>query len=77
MNDNYRGFDIILFLSAIILFFIIIVIWINNVVPFLEKREYIKMEIKRCEDGDKYIYWKKELKKLYLHSIPIIGRFFR
>ena len=78
MNDNYGAFDIILFLAVnILLIFIVILIWINNIVPFLEKREYIKMEIKRSDNDDRYCYWKNELKKLYLHSIPIIGRFLR
>ena len=78
MNDNYGAFDIILFLVVnVLLIFIVILIWINNIVPFLEKCKYIKMEIKRSADDDRCRYWKNELKKLYLHSMPIIGRFFR
>lgn len=71
---------IILFLVLLILMFFITIItlsWLNTIVPFLSKREYIKMEIQRSCDEVEYYYWKRELKLLYLQSIPLINRFFK
>ncbi len=79
MDNNYNGeSDILLFLGALAFAFVVIIaLWINNIVPFLEKRKYIKMEMERSTDDDRYRYWKKRLKQLYLHSMPVIGRFFK
>ena len=46
----------------------------NAIISFKEERNYIKMEINRSSDDKKCLFWKNELKKLYLGSIPIIGR---
>ena len=70
---------IILFLVLLILAFFITIMtitWINKIVPFLEEREYIKMEMQHSFDEGEYHYWKRELKQLYLQAIPLIGRFF-
>ncbi|MBQ9736991.1 MAG: hypothetical protein IJV86_01125 [Clostridia bacterium] len=61
---------------VIVGFFIIFAFYVNVVMPFMEERKYIKKEIKRS-DGEEYYYWKRELKRLYLTHMPIIGRFFR
>ena len=50
-------------------------IYVNTFLPFKEKRMYIKMEMARRHSKSSYRYWKKELKKLYLTNIPIIGFF--
>ena len=60
----------------IIGFFIIFAFYVKVVMPFMQKRDYIKKEIKRS-DGEEYYHWKRELKRLYLAHVPIIGRFFR
>ncbi len=69
--------DMILLLGVIFLiFFATLAFYFNVIVPFVQEREYIKREIKRS-DGEEYYHWKRELKRLYLAHIPIIGRFFR
>ena len=50
-------------------------IYIRVVIPFLKERDYIKSEIKRSITGSDYRHWKRELKRLYLLSVPFIGRF--
>ena len=62
-------FVVILYLVALILYF-------NVIKPFVEARRYIKMEMQRS-DSEEYKYWKKELKKLYIHYIPFIGLFIK
>ena len=57
--------------------FFILAILLNFYLPFKKDRDYIKMEMERSYGVDEYRYWKRELKQLYLHSIPLIGRFFR
>lgn len=61
-------------LGIIILIFLIIVLQLNAIISFKEERNYIKMEINRSLDDKKRLFWKNELKKLYLGSMPIIGR---
>ena len=78
MENNYNNQgNFILFLGLIILIYIIIfAFWLNVISPFLKERRYIKMEMKRSSD-DEYRYWKRELKTLWLHSIPFIGKYFK
>lgn len=61
---------------TIMLFFIIVFLYLYFLAPFLEARKNIKIEMKRSY-GKEYEYWKRELRRLYLESIPIIGRFIR
>ena len=57
--------------------FLITALFVNFFIPFKEERDYIKMEMQRSYEEDEYRYWRRELKYLYLRSIPLIGRFFR
>lgn len=50
--------------------------YLRVIAPFIADRHYIKMEINRSVGGE-YRYWKRELKKLYLCNIPILGWLFR
>lgn len=65
------------FLAIILILFFIIVIamkFIMNVyIPFLDEREYIQMEIAR-NGGSERQHWERELRRLYIGSIPIIGK---
>ena len=66
--------------SIILLLFILSVLfliaWFKSIAPFLSERENIKMEMSRSYSEKEYRYWKRELRRLYLRSIPVIGRFF-
>lgn len=64
-------------LAMILGSFIVVALFVNFFIPFKEERDYIKMEMQRSYEEDEYRYWKRELKHLYLRSIPLIGRFFR
>lgn len=57
--------------------FLIAALFVNFFIPFKEERDYIKMEMERSFEEEEYRYWRRELKYLYLRSIPLIGRFFR
>ena len=74
--DNTVDTFLIVGFTFIIIFFVILILYFNIISPFIKSREYIKMEMQRS-DGREYLYWKRQLKKLYMTSIPIIGRFFR
>lgn len=70
--------NLFIVLGIIILIFIIaILVQAFIIVPFREERSYIKMEMKRSTDRNIYLFWKRQLKRLYLKSIPIIGRFIK
>jgi len=72
--QNILGNSIITFLFIIFLFStFVLVFWIFYLLPFTEKRKYIKMEISRTKDEEN-IFWKKELKKLYICQIPFLGK---
>ena len=68
----------LLVLALIVLaLFVLVALWINTIVPFVNSRDYIKMEMNRSFDEARYLFWKKELRKTYFRYIPFIGRFFR
>ncbi|MBR4030469.1 MAG: hypothetical protein IKJ06_03640 [Clostridia bacterium] len=60
--------------TAIIGITMLIVFITNIIIPFKAQRDYIKMEINRTR-GHERDYWKKELTRLYIRYIPIIGAF--
>lgn len=79
MEHTYTTQDNTLFLIGIVIliFFAIIIFWVTIVIPLAEQRDYIKMEMQRSTSETEYNYWEKELKKLYLRYIPIIGKFIK
>ena len=76
LKFSENTFFIFAFVVAIVFFFIVIALYFNVIAPFMKARKYIKMEMKRSNSKE-YLYWKSELKRLYMAHIPIIGRFFR
>ena len=68
---------LLIIVAMIIGAFLIAALFVNFFIPFKEERDYIKMEMQRSYEEDEYRYWRRELKYLYLRSIPLIGRFFR
>ena len=77
-TDTLLTDEFLLFMVAIIIgCFIVVALFVNFIIPFKEERDYIKMEMERSYEEEEYRYWRRELKYLYLRSIPLIGRFFR
>ena len=77
-TDTLFNDEILIVIIAVIIgIFIFLVFFINSYLPFKEERHYIKMEMDRSYEEDEHRYWRRELKYLYLRSIPLIGRFFR
>ena len=74
--DNADDTFLIFAFIVIIGLFIVLAFLFNVVMPFIKDRDYIRMEMQRSND-EEYYYWKRELKRLYISHIPIIGRFFR
>lgn len=72
-NDEFLLFIIAMIIGT----FLFIALIVNFFIPFREERDYIKMEMERSFEEEEYRYWRRELKYLYLRSIPLIGRFFR
>ena len=59
-------------LAAVILI-ILLVKYISTIyMPFIEERDFLKMEIARSH-GDSRVHYQHELKRLYLSQIPFIG----
>ncbi len=69
--------ELIIIILVILLFFIAMASVVYIIVPLIRARRFIKMEMGRSFNESEYRYWKRELKRLYLRHIPIIGRFFR
>ena len=77
-TDTLLNDEFLIFIAAMIIGLFIILAFIFNIfLPFKEERDYIKMEMARSYEEEEYRYWRRELKYLYLRSIPLIGRFFR
>lgn len=64
---------LIVIIAAIIGFFLILSFFINLYLPFKGERDYIRMEMARSFKEEEYLYWKEELKMLYISKIPIVG----
>ncbi len=69
--------DIIVVLVIVVLIPFAVFVASNVVVPFLDERAYLKMEIKRSTNENEADYYKKRLKILYLQHIPFIGLFIK
>ncbi len=67
-------------IPLIIMVFLIVIlgagVLIRFIAPFVASRNYIKMELNRTI-GKEHKFWERELKKLYLYNIPVLGVFFR
>lgn len=63
--------------TVLIILFIFIAFFMNSYLLFKNKRDYIKMEMERSFEEEEYLYWKRELKMLYIRKIPIIRSFAR
>ena len=50
-------------------------VYMNILLPFSEGRRYIKAEIQHSYNESEYRYWKRELKKLYISQISILGKY--
>ena len=75
--DNTEETLLIPIIAYIIVFLLSLLFYFKVYVPFSRERKYIITERKRSCDYEEYRYWKRELIKLYLAYIPIVGRFFR
>ena len=65
---SFLGVCLVLLIAAIFLVKFVAGVY----VPFIEDRDFIRMEIARSH-GDERIHWKHELKRLYISQIPFIG----
>ena len=65
---------IFLGICLLLLFFAMIYVKLilNVYIPFSRKREFIRSKI-ICSYGEKKAHWRKELFRLYLKLIPVIG----
>ncbi len=76
MANTHDTFPTYIIGVAIVIFFVLLVVYFEIIAPLMEDRARIKMEMYRSYDEEEYRYWKRELKRLYLRHIPLIGRFF-
>ena len=76
--NNYQDNNtlLLIFFAIFLLLISAIILYFKVIYPFLDERKYIKMELNRSS-GEEYLYWKKQLKKLYLTQIPLIGYFIK
>ena len=79
-TDPLFNVEMLMLIIAVIIIigtFLVFAYIINVYLPFKEERDYIKMEMESSFGKKDYSYWKRELRRLYLSLIPLIGRFFR
>lgn len=69
-NDAYLYF----YFALAVIFFSVLAFYFNFLRPICEEKRYIKLEMQRSYDEKEYRYWKRKLKKLYISSIPLIGK---
>ncbi len=73
-KDSVSNSSVMVILIILLISIFIMVIYTGYIRPFSEKRKYIKMEMSRTRH-DRHMMWKRELKKLYVSQIPILGKF--
>ncbi|MBQ7974821.1 MAG: hypothetical protein IJ300_03960 [Clostridia bacterium] len=73
VDNGESGFGLELIAFIAILIFVVLGVYVFLINPFVEKKNYIKMEIRRSA-GEEKLYWEHELVKLYYSGIPVIGR---
>lgn len=73
MSISERDIIFYLMISVPVLLLMLAALYQNVIKPFSRDKEYIKLEIRRAYSYDELLYWKRELKKLYISYIPIIG----
>ena len=72
-TDTLFNYEFLLLIHAMILgSFIVVALFVNFFIPFKEERDYIKMEMERSFEEEEYLYWKRELKMLYISKISIV-----
>lgn len=74
MENNANMFVEFLGICLVAVILIILAIkYVSTVyMPFVEERDFIKMEIARSH-GNSRVHWQHELRRLYLAQIPFIG----
>ena len=74
MENNANMFVEFLGICLVAVILIILAVkYISTVyMPFVEERDFIKMEIARSH-GNRRVHWQHELHRLYLAQIPLIG----
>ena len=76
-TDNNIAVLLFMLIAAAVLFVVLVLVIVQVVIPFTRDRNYIKMEIDRADNEKDYKFWKKQLKRLYLKHIPIVGFFIK
>ena len=68
-------FDTLLIWGIILLFspFVLAVLYLNFILPFLREKKSIENEID-TNDGEDRIFWQNELKAFYSENFHILGR---
>ena len=79
MNAEDRIDSLFIFLGGCLALLFVAIIFIKLIVcvymPFLQERDFILSKIMwTC--GEKRKHWKKELKRLYIGLIPVVGPMF-
>ncbi len=60
--------------AVVVAFTVIIIFYFTILLPFINERKYIKMEIQRAMSEGEYKYWIKQLREFYIDNIPLLGR---
>lgn len=63
-------------LIVLLLIFSVVLVIYKVYVPFYKKAKYFKMEMKRS-DGEEYLYWRGQRRKLFKKYIPFAALFLR
>lgn len=78
MEFSYYTYENPLLIWGIVIAVSILIIWWAIAMECTSReRKYIKMEMERSFDRGEYRYWEKQLTRLNLRCLPIIGLFIR
>lgn len=75
MIGTNSDFIIIFVILVPVLMMCIAAYCIGTIKPFIEARAYVKTELQRTLGEPEYKYWRREMSKLYVELIPLLGKF--
>lgn len=74
MEQNETDIILYIIFAVPIVLVAILALCRNVILPLLADRRYIKYEIARAYGRREKRHWKRELRKLYVGYIPLIGK---
>lgn len=69
--------SLVIGLFLVLVLFTVLRFCLIKMVPFINNRKYIKMELSRADSEGEYRHWKREMRRLYADAMPVLRLFMK